>query len=177
MGSLGTGLGQGITTPDQFNEIAAKPGDTLPLASELARVPFLTNATVPAELRYQTGRVFSEDAPGSARTVEGKYIIFTMPSQFYHRPMNTILTFDQQASALKVYSLYGDTHGGDMVIEATVVYDYARKIYATSSSYGGFKEVTVGSYADSGSSDHTLVFKDGVLFLTREVHSMPANRN
>ena len=174
--SIAVGLSQEQLTPDKFREIVATPGDKVPLQPKLAAgSPLWTNATVDVVLKYQTGKVFKEDITQTAKTIDGKYIVFTGQSQFYHQPMSSILTYDEKASALKVYGLYGDGHGSDVVTEGLIVYDYGKKIYSASSTYGdGFKEITVGSYSDMESSDRTLVYKNGILFMTREVKSHPA---
>jgi len=60
------------------------------------------------------------------------------------------------------------------VIGGTIVYDTAKKIFAATSSYGdGFTEIGVGSYSAMESSDRTLVYTNGVLFMTRETKSHP----
>ena len=121
-------------------------------------------------MTYASGKVFSEEMSQTAKTVGGKHIVFTAESKYYQQTMNCLLTYDENAAALKTYGLYGET-----VTEGTVVYDAAKKIYAITSSYGdGFLEVTVGSYSDKESSDRTLVYKHGVLFVTRNVECRPA---
>ncbi|MGB7749173.1 MAG: hypothetical protein WBN75_18020 [Verrucomicrobiia bacterium] len=174
--SIAVGTSQEQLTPDKFREIVATPGDKVPLLPKLAAgSPLWTNATVNVVLKYQTGKVFKEDIKQTAKTIGGKYIVFTGQSQFYHQPMSSILTYDEKASALKVYGLYGDGHGSDVVTVSLIVYDYEKKIYAASSTYAdGFKEITVGSYSETESSDRTLVYKDGVLFMTRETKTRPA---
>jgi hypothetical protein len=70
--------------------------------------------------------------------------------------------------------IYGDGHGGDIVTEGTVVYDYAKKTYTITSAYGdSFKETTTGSYTDTEDFAKTVVYKDGTLFMTREVKTWP----
>jgi hypothetical protein len=173
--SVAVGFSQEQLTPERFREIVATPGDNVPLQPKLAAgSPLWTNATVNVVLKYQIGKVFTEEITQTAKTIGGKYIVFTGQSQFYHQPMSSILTFDEKASALKIYGLYGDGHGGDIVTEGLIVYDYEKKIYAASAAYGeGFKEITVGSYSKTESSDRTLVYKDGVLSMTREVKTRP----
>ena len=161
-------------TPARFREIVGTPGDAVPLAPQLAAVPFWTNATVSNVMTYASGKVFQEEMAQTARTVGGKYVVFTVQSKFYNQQMNSVLAYDEKASVLKVYGLYGDGHGGDIVTEGTAVYNYAKKTYTITSSYGdGFKETTTGSYTDTEDSAKTMVFKDGVLFMTREVKTHP----
>lgn len=177
--SVVVSFGQESMTPERFREIVATPGDKVPLQPKLAGgTPLWTNAMVTAVLKYQSGKTFKEEGAQTSRTIRGKFVVFTGQSQYYHRQMSTILTFDEMASAVKLYGLFGDGHGGDLVTEATIVYDYDKKIYASSCEYGdGFKELTVGSYSDRESSDRTLVYKNGVLFLTREVTAKAISGN
>lgn len=163
------GLGFAQMTPDQFRKIVSAEGDSVPLLSQLSAIPLWTNATVSNLMKYASGKVFKEEMLQTSRTVGGKYVVFTCQSKFYQQSISSILTYDEKASAVKVYGLYGE-----VVTEGTVVYDYEKKIYAITSNYGeDFKEIIVGSYSDTESSDRTLVYKAGVLFMTREVKSHP----
>ena len=167
-------LSQETMTLARFREIVGTPGDAVPLAPQLAAVPFWTNAVVSNVMTYASGKVFQEEMTQTARTVGGKYVVFTVQSKFYNQPMNSILAYDEKASALKVYGLYGNGPGGDIVTEGTAVYDFARKTYTITSSYGdGFNETTTGSYTDTEDSAKTVVYKEGVLFMTREVKTRP----
>jgi hypothetical protein len=164
-------MSQNNMTPVRFKEIVALPGDAKPLLPKLAAVPVWTNAVVSVVLKYESGETFTEDVPQTAKTVGGKYIVFTAESKFYHQTMYSILTYDEKSSALKVYGLYGD-----MVTEGTVVYDYDKKTYTESSSYGdGFKEVTTGIILPAEHSDRTLVYRNGILFMTRETKCHPVD--
>ena len=88
--------------------------------------------------------------------------------------MNAILTFDEKAQFLKVYGLFSDGQGGDIVTCGTAVYDYAKKTYTISSSYGdGFSETTTGSYTDREDVARTVVYKNGFLFMTRVARTRP----
>jgi len=161
-------------TPARFQEIASAPGDAVPLMAPLAAVPFWTNGVVTNVMTYASGKVFKEVLTGTAHTVGGKYVVFTAYSQFYQQPMQAILGYDTKASVLKTYGLYGDGNGGNIVTEATVVYDFGKKTYKMNSSYGdGFKETTTGSYTDTEDIAKTVVYKAGALFMTREVVTRP----
>jgi hypothetical protein len=166
-------------TPELFRQIVAKPGDHVLLIPELSDVPIWTNADVHVVMKYASGRTFTEKVMQTTHTVDGKYIIYTINSDFYHQTMSSIMAFDEKASTLKVYGLYSDSHGGDAITESAVVYDYAKKTYTGTSSYGdGFKEITTGSYNSTNDFSHTLVYKNGALFMTREVSATcasPAN--
>lgn len=120
-------------------------------------------------MTYASGKIFSEEMSQTAKTVGGKYIVFAADSKYYQQTMNCILTYDERAAAIKIYGLYGEH-----VTEGIVIYDALKNIYAITSSYGdGFLEVTVGSYSDTESSDRTLIYKDGVLFVTRNAKGWP----
>jgi hypothetical protein len=156
-------------TPARFQEIVSTPCDTVPLASELASVPFWTNAVVSNVMTYASGKVVREEMTQTACTVAGKYIVFSVQSRFYNRTMHAIATYDVKAAALKLYGFYSDEHGRDVVTEATIVYDYTKKTYTITSSYGAFRETTTGSYTGTEDTAKTVVYKDGELFMTREV--------
>ena len=167
-------LSRETMTPARFREIVGTPGDAVTLMPQLAAVPFWTNAVASNVITYASGKVFREELTQTARAVRGEYVVFTVQSKFYNQPMNSILAYDEKASALKVYGLYGNGPGGDIVTEGMAVYDYARKTYTITSSYGdGFKETTTGSYTDTEDSAKTVVYKDGALLMTREVKTRP----
>jgi hypothetical protein len=161
-------------TPDRFQAIASAPGDAVPLIAQLSAAPFWTNAVATNVMTYASGKIFKEVMTVTAHTVGGKHIVFTAYSPFYQQPMQAIVGYDTKASVLKTYGLFGDGHGGNIVTEATVVYDFGKKTYTMTSSYGdGFKETTTGSYNDTEDLAKTVVYKDGALFMTREVITRP----
>jgi hypothetical protein len=163
---------QEAMTPVRFKELVAKPGDTNALRPELASLPFWRHANCSVTMKYQDGKVFKEDCVQSAKTVEGKYIVFSMDSKFYKQQMYAIAGYDDKASAIRQWGLFGDT-----LTEATMIFDPRKKISASTSTYGeGFMEISVGSCSDTEMSDHTLVYKDGVLFMTRDVKTSPITK-
>lgn len=166
------GFGQETMTPELFQQIVATPGDGLPLPPQItSAMPLWTNATATVVMKYQTGKIYTESGKVSARSVGGKYVVFTVQSKFYKQPVNSILTYDTKASAIKTYGFYGGT-----VTIATAVIDYDKKIYAENSTYGdGFNEITVGSYSNTESSEHTIVYHNGVLAMTRDVDTHPGH--
>ena len=165
---------QEVMTPEQFRKIVDAPADAVPLVPQLAAVPFWTNAVVNIVMTYASSKVFREDMTVSAGTVSGKFVVFTLHSKSNNQTMHSILTYDEKASALKVYGLFGNGHAGDIVTEGTVVYDYAKKTYAITSTYGdGFQEITTGSYTPTEDFAKTAVYKNGVLFMTRETKTLP----
>jgi hypothetical protein len=90
-------------------------------------------------------------------------------SELYHQTITSISTFDDHALARKIYGLSGET-----VIEATLVCDSDRKIFAETSAYGdGLQEITAGSYSDTQTTEKTMVYRNGLLYLTREVKTRP----
>jgi hypothetical protein len=164
-----TAFSQEQMSAETFNQIASAPGDNMPLSDKLAAFPFWTNSEVNVFLKYEDGRTFKEDDVQTAKTVNGKYIVFTTESQFYKKPMNSIVMYVEKVSAFKNLAVYGNT-----IVGGTVVLDSEKKTYKTSSAYGdGFTEVGNGSYSDKESSERTLVYKNGALFMTREVKSKP----
>lgn len=176
--STGLGFGQESMTPARFREIVNSPGDTVPLVPQLAPVPFWTNAVVSNVMTYASGKVFREKMNGTSHSVQGKYIVFTIQSEFYHQTMHSILTYTAEPSTLKTYSLFDDGHRGEILTEVTTRYDLVRKTYTGTSSYGdGFMETTTGSFTDKVDFSKTMVYKNGVLFLTREVTTRPTNNS
>jgi hypothetical protein len=162
-------FGQQQMSAEKFNQIASASGDNTTLSDKLAAFPFWTNSEANVFLKYEDGRTFKEDDVQTAKTINGKYIVFTTQSQFYKKPMNSIVMYDEKASAFKILAVYGDT-----VVAGTIVLDSEKKTYKTSSAYeDGFTEVGSGSYSDKESSERTLVYKNGILFMTREVKSKP----
>jgi hypothetical protein len=167
-----TAFSQEQISAEKFDQIASAPGDKTPLSGKLAVFPFWTNSEANIFLKYEDGRTFKEDDVVTAKTINGKYIVFTMQSQFYKQPMNSIVTYDEKKLAFKVWGKYGET-----VTEGITVLDSKKKTYKTSSSYGdGFTEAGSGSYSDKGDSGRTLVYKNGTLVMTREVKSTPLDK-
>lgn len=159
-------------TPELFRKIVATPPDTNALRPELASVTFWKDAKCKVSLKNQDGTAFNEECAQTAWTVGGRYIVFSTDTQYYKGAMYAIVGYDEKASAIRVWGLFGDT-----LTEATMVFDPARKIYAQTGTYaGGFMEISVGSYSDKEMSNHTLVYKDGVLFTTRDVKTWSITR-
>ncbi len=156
-------------TLERFKKIVAAPGDTNALRPELASLPFWRNAKCSFAVKYQDGRTFKEECDSRAKTVEGRYIVYSLDSQHYKQTMYAITGYDEKASTIRDWGLFGDT-----VTEATTVFDPARKVSAWTSNYGdGFMEISVKSYSNEGMTAHDLVYKDGILFMTRDVKLWP----
>ena len=157
---------QEAMTPERFKQLIAAPGDTNALRPELASLPFWKTSKCSMTMKWQNGKIFKEDCLQTAKTVEGKFIVFGLDSKFYNQTNYAIAEYDGRASAIRLWGLYGDT-----LIFSTMVFDRERKISAATSSYADFMEISVGSSSTNEMSDHTLVYKDGVLFMTRDFTS------
>ena len=168
--SVVVGFGQETMTIERFRDLVATPAANVRLVPKLADAgPVGTNATVNISLKYETGKVFTEEIAGTSKIISSNCVVFTVQSKYYKQPMSSLVMYDEKAQAIKNYGLYGET-----VTEATAMYDYTKKIYATTSTYGdGFMEIGAGSYSDKESSDKTLVYQHGILVMTRETKSKP----
>lgn len=141
----------------------------MPLSEPLSSLPLWSKVVASNVVTYATGQVIAEEMQGSVHTVEGKYIVYSVDSQFYHQTLRSIAAYDAKASAIKVYCLYGDGQGGNRVTEGTLISDFAKKTYTITSRYDDYQESTTGSYTDTEDVSKTLVYKSGGLFLTREL--------
>jgi len=167
--TAGSALSAEEMTPKRFRELVATAGDTNALCPELASLPFWRNAKCSITMKYQDGKVFKEECIQTAKTIGGRYIVFSVESQFYKQTMHAIAGYDEKASAVRQWGLFGDT-----LTQATVVFDPEKKLSASTSKYGdGFEEISIGSCSDAEMSDHTLVYKDGILFMTRDAKTRP----
>jgi len=98
-------LSQETMSPARFREIVVCPA-TRCRWRRTAAVPFWTNAVVSNVMTYASGKVFREEMTQTARTVDGKYVVFIVQSKFYNQPMNSILTYKCQGIRPKgVWSL------------------------------------------------------------------------
>jgi len=167
--------GQEQMTVARFREITSTPGDNTPLNPKLAAAisDLFTNATVSIVLKYPDGKTLNVEATESAKTVGGKYIVTTVHSQSNSEHVDSIMTYDEKASAYRGWAAYGEK-----IIGGVSVFDLQKKIVSTYVDYGdGSSELSVGSYSNTESSDRALIFKNGVLFCTRESKTMPVNKS
>ena len=118
-----TAFGQEQMSAEKFNQIASASGDNTALSDKLATFPFWTNSEANVFLKYVDGRTFKEDDVQTAKTINGKYIVFTTQSQFYKKPMNSIVMYDEKTSTFKILAVYGDT-----VVEGTIILDPEKKV-------------------------------------------------
>ena len=152
-------------TLDEFKKIADTPGDTTPLSSRFNGLPLWTNSNLSISLKYADGRTVNEDTVQTAKTIGGKFVVTTTQTQ-RQGPRYSIFTYDEKASAYRIYALYQDA-----VIEGTMVIDLKKKIAAVSSIFGDLAEISVGSFSDTERSERSQIYKCGVLYLTREVRA------
>jgi hypothetical protein len=165
-----TAWSQETMNAERFKRLITSPGDNQALRPELASLPFWTNAICSVTLKYPDGKVFKEECAQTARTVAGNYVVFATESKYYNQTMYSIAGYDAKASAVRMWGLFGD-----VVTEGTMIFDREKKISALTANYGeGFMEISVGSASEKELSDHALVYKDGVLFMTRDVRTRPA---
>ncbi len=156
-------------TVEKFKEITAMPGDDKALPPQLAEFPFWKNAKCRIVMKYQDGKTTEEECKATDKKIGGKYLVSGLESKTYKQPIYTITTYDEDSSAIKEWSLLGET-----LTESTVVIDAKNNSFASSSTYAdGFMEVTVGAFSSKELSSKSLVYKNGKLFLTREVKAFP----
>lgn len=165
--------GQEEMTVARFKQIEAKQGDDKPLIQQLARIPIWKKAVINISTKYQDGKSFKEECSAATKTVEGRYIVYTVESQYYGQPMSSILEFDEKVQSYKQWGLFGDT-----LTHSTIVYDFEKRVLASTASYQpGVVEISVETFSDKEESAHTLVYRDGVLFLTRDSKTRPTRRS
>lgn len=164
----GVAWGQDSMTLEQFNTLVATSGDTNALRTELASLPFWKVAKCSTVFRLADGRVFKEESVATTKTIGGKYVVFSMDSQFIKEPMRAVVAYDEKASAIKSWGITGGSLAG-----STVVLDSEKRITASSGTHGDFTEISVGTYSDTEAFSRVSVYKNGVLSLTREVTYWP----
>src|SRR5215469_16532361 len=166
--NTGIAFSQEAMTLERFRQLAAAPGDTNALRPELGSLPFWKASKCSVTMKYQDGKTFKEECSQTARTIDGKYIVFSTESKFYKQTINSVAEYDDKASVIRLWGLYGGA-----LAKETLVFDPEKKINAATSTYGDFMEISVGSSTPNGISDHALVYKDGILFMTRDVKTVP----
>jgi hypothetical protein len=164
----GVAWGQDSMTLEQFNTLVATSGDTNALRAELASLPFWKVAKCISVFILPDGRAFKEESVATTKTIGGKYVVFSMDSQYIKEPMRAVIAYDEKASAIKSWGIAG----GSLAV-STVVLDSEKRITASSGTHGDFTEISVGSYSDAEAFSRVSVYKNGVLSLTREVRYWP----
>jgi hypothetical protein len=174
---IGVSCSQKGMTVAAFDEIVSTPGDNTPLAGEMKSFPYWTNLEADITLKYEDGRNFAEHAVVTAKTVNGRYVVFTMRSQMYAQLMSSIVGYDPKTATYKIWGKYGKSDGsGNRITESSATFDLQKKTYAITAAYDDFTETGKGSYTDTEDLAQTLIYKNGVLVLTREVRSRPSGQ-
>ncbi len=164
----GVARGEDSMTLEKFNALVATPSDTKALRPELALFPFWKAARCSTVIKLPDGRTFTEESVATAKTIGGKYIVCSMDSQFSQAPLQAVIGYDEKASAIKSWGIAG----GSLAV-GTVVFDPERRITAFSGTHGDVMQISVGTYSDTEAFSRMLVYKKGVLSLTREVRLRP----
>jgi len=158
-------------TVERFREIAATPGDSVPLNDKLRITPVWTNSVISLSLKYNDGKAFQEKLTATTKTVAGKYIISSVQSKFLPKPIDSILSYDENARRYKVWGL-----AEGKIVEGTMIFDLDKKTFATQAAYGdGLTELGLGSFSDTETSSRTFVYKNGTLLNTREMKTSPTS--
>jgi hypothetical protein len=160
--------GQDSMTLEKFNTIVATPGDTNALRAELAWFPCWKATRCSTVIKLPDGRVFTEESVGTAKTIGGKYVVCSMDSQFSKEPLQAVIGYDEKASAIKSWGIAD----GSLAV-GTIVFDPERRVSAFTGTHGDVMQISVGTYSDTESFSRMLVYKSGVLSLTREVRLWP----
>jgi hypothetical protein len=160
--------GKDSMTLEQFNSLVVAPGDTNALRAELASLPFWKVAKCSTSFKLPDGRVFTEESVATTKTIGGKYIVCSMDSQFLKEPQRAVIAYDEKASAIKSWGIAD----GSLAV-STVVLDPEKKLTASSGTHGEFMEISVGTYSQTESFSRVLVYKNGVLSLTRDARYWP----
>jgi hypothetical protein len=155
-------------TLEEFNTLVAAPGDTNALRAELAVFPFWKVAKCSTTFKLPDGRVFTEESVATTKTVGGKFIVWSMESQYLKQSLRAVIAYDEKASAIKSWGIAG----GALAV-GTVVLDPEKRLVASSCAHGEFLEISVGSYSVTESFSRTSVYKNGVLSLMRDASYRP----
>jgi len=162
--ATGNAFGEEAMTVKRFKELVASPGDQQALRPELAAMPFWKKTITKLSTKYKDGKVFEEECAGTSKTVEGNYAVMSIDSKLYKQTMYTIVGYDEKALAVRQWGLFGD-----VLTQATVVFDPVNKVSASVGRYdGGFEEISAFAFSEKQISGRTVVSKDGAHFLTRE---------
>jgi hypothetical protein len=155
-------------TLEEFNSLVAAAGDTNALRTELAVLPFWRVAKCSTTFKFPNGRVFTEESVATTKTIDGKYIVWSMESQYLKQSLRAVIAYDEKALAIKSWGIAG----GALAV-STVVLDPERRVVASSCTHGDSLEISVGSYSATESFSRMSVYKNGVLSLMRDVSYRP----
>jgi len=170
IGSHHNVLGEEAMSVNRFREIVAQAGDHVPLIAPLVSIPIWTNAIISNVMTSASGKVYRETLPESVHTIGGKYVVYTTWSKNFPQPFNSVLAYDANVDALRVYTLLKDGHGEDRLTAGTVDYDFANKTYTINLTYGdGFQKTTHGTYTLSESVSRSEITQNGVHLLSIDI--------
>jgi len=155
-------------TVEKFREITSRPGDNVPLQSELAKVPWWTNTVANMVTTNfagdDSGKVSKTVSRGKARTVKGKYIVFYSDPESDRPARKSMLTYDERSSTYKTYGTFGTAPGYESLTEGTMVYDFTKKTYSeTNTIEGSWKVISHGSYSTTQISATSCMYQDNHL--------------
>jgi hypothetical protein len=157
-------------TAPQFRKIVAAPGDDVPLSEPLRLIPFWRDSVVENVLTYSDGRTIRETCPTTAKTVGGKFIVFSIQSELYKRVMYGIVGYDEIKQSYRSWGLFGD-----VVTEAVVHVDAGRKTMHSEARYGdGFYEVSETTFGPELQVERAVVQQNGKQVMMRESRTRPA---
>jgi hypothetical protein len=163
--------GQEAMTAKLFEKLVAAQGDARALRPEIALLPHFKIANGTVVLKYPNGTKLEEKCRQTSKTINGNYIVYAITSDSLEKPSYAIAGYDVKASAIHLWSLTGAD-----LCEGTIVIDSARKILASTATFGdGLMEITVGNFSTKEEYEHTLTYKNGVLIMTREVTLCPVS--
>jgi WD40 repeat protein len=155
-------------TVERFREIVETKGDDKPLSSELANIPFWKKATARVTYINQDGTTVRDILEQSTKKIEGKYIVSTFHSLFQDKLQYGIYTYDEKASIYKFWGL-----SDEKLTEGITLFDFEKKIFSMRASYGeGIEDLSVGYFSEKEAVTKTQVYKNGVLYFTREIKSV-----
>ncbi len=167
--AIGNAFGGEEMTAKRFKELVAAPGDHQALRAELADLPLWKKAMSSLSMKYRDGKVFKEDCLVTSKVIGGNYVVLAIESKFYKQTMHTIVGYDENAHAIRQWGLFGET-----LTEATMIVDPVSKVTASVARYGdGFEEITAATFSAKETSGRTVVYKNGVHFMTREATTRP----
>lgn len=153
----------------KFRKIASSDGDAKAMRPELSKIPIWKESDAELKLNYADGRTILEKTRVTTKTVEGNYIVYSGYSTLYKTSMSSIIGYDEDASSITQWGVFGD-----VLVKAIIVRDDKNKTSASFSQYGdGYEEIATEHFSEAEITGHAKVFKDGVLFMTREIIARP----
>jgi len=165
-------------TPDRFREIAAMPGDDVPLDSQFAmNRPYWPKTKWSVSLTDWSytgtnveGKTVRDEGTTVARTVRGKYIVSTVQSRL--RGVETFITTNDAKPG--TFHVYRFIEPAGVLTVATYVNDPQKKTFSGVEERGnGVKALNNGSYTDKVCKQKVMIYQDDVLIMTQEFTLTP----